>query len=388
MSRSKKGMVINGLDYTQLHRNALVADLHCDTAIPIRRGYDISQRHNSHHIDLPRLKEGGVNVQVFAASAYLVEQQAGSKNHVIRQIELLHNEIGKNPDSIAICRTSSDIERVVAEGKIAAILAIEGGLALGDDPRNAEYFYAKGIRIITIAHEAPAGWCANWKETDPGFNGLTETGREMIREMNRLGIIIDLSHSSDETVEVVLEIADAPVIASHSCARSLCRHRRNLTDNQIKAIAQSGGVIGVTFVNNFISEKYNAAYDEFWKTVSTEELKKLMVLYGSELPDEEYQKALKENFPFIINGEKKFQHLRVAVKDVVNHIDHMVNLAGADHVAIGSDFDGMSSTPIGLENCSKMPEITRELGRRNYNSIDIQKILGENFRRVFKDCCG
>jgi len=336
------------LDYRELHHEALVADLHCDTVIPIRRGYDISQRHDSHHIDIPRLREGGIDIQIFAASCNLVELEITSRDHVIKALDLLKSEIAKYSDQIVICLTTPDILKARAESKICAILAIEGGLALDSDPANVEYFYNEGVRLITIAHEAPAGWCANWKEQDTGVPGLTDLGRQIIAEMNRLGVIIDLSHSSDNTVDEVLKIASAPVIASHSCARSLCNHRRNLTDNQIKAIAASGGLIGVTFVNNFISEKYNDAYNEFWNTVSTDQLKSLMRLYSSPTPDDEYQRALKKDFGFIIEGERKFQHLRVAVKDIVDHIDYMVSLVGPDHLGIGSDFDGMSSTPIGL----------------------------------------
>ncbi len=378
----------NKLNYLKLHQEALVADLHCDTVIPIRRGYDIAKRHDSHHIDLPRLKEGGIDIQVFAACSNLVELEITSKDHVIEALDLLRMEIAKFPDLIEICLTTADILKTRADNKICAILAIEGGLALDSNPANVEYFYNEGVRLITIAHEAPASWCANWKEQDTGVPGLTDIGRQIIAEMNRLGIIIDLSHSSDNTVDEVLKITSGPVIASHSCARSLCNHRRNLTDGQIKAIAASGGLIGVTFVNNFISEKYNNAYNEFWNTVSHDQLKDLMALYSSAVPDDEYQQALQKDFGFIIEGERKFQHLRVAVKDIVDHIDHMVSLVGPDYIGIGSDFDGMSSTPIGLEDCSKIPNITKELVARSYNETDIKKILGGNFLRVFAGVCG
>jgi len=375
-------------NYQKLHHDALVADLHCDTVIPMRRGYDIAQRHDCHHIDLPRLQEGGIDIQVFAACCNLVELETSSRDHVIESLDLLRSELGKYPDQIEICLTTADILKARAANKIAGILAIEGGLALDSDSADVEYFYNKGVRLITISHETPTGWCANWKEQDTGVLGLTDLGREIIAEMNRLGMIIDLSHSSDNTVAEVLKIADRPVIASHSGARSLCGHRRNLTDEQIKAIAASGGMIGVTFVNNFISEKYNNAYNEFWNTISAEQLKSLMRLYSSPLPDDEYQQALQKDFGFIIDGERKLENLRVAVKDVVDHIDHMVSLVGPDYVGIGSDFDGMSSTPIGLEDCSKLANITKELAARNYSEIDIKKILGGNILRVFAGVCG
>lgn len=365
-----------------------IADLHCDTVIPMRRGYDIFRRNNDHHIDIPRLQEGGVNIQVFASSCNLIEQGESSRDRVIRQVELLHLEFGKHPELIEICLTSSDIERVTADGKIAAILSIEGGLALGMDVSKIKYFYDKGVRIITIAHEAPNGWCANHKEADPGFYGLSDLGRDMISEMNRLGIIIDLSHSSDATVEEVMKISSAPVIASHSNSRALCNHARNLTNQQIKAIARTGGMIGVTFVNNFISETYDKAYEAFWSGVSSDHLKQLSKLYSAKITDSEFQERLEKDFADIIEGEKSFQHLRSSIGDVIDQIDYIANLVGPEFVGIGSDFNGTSSTPMGLEDCSKVADILNELTRRSYNKADIDKILGGNFLRVFSIVCG
>ena len=366
----------------------MMVDLHCDTVMAIRRGYDLAAHHDSYHVDIPRLREGNVGVQVFACTANMTELKQSPLDYVMRSIDLLSEAIVKNGDTIEICLNSSDVQHAGANNKIAAIIAIEGGLALENKPKNVEYFRKQGVRLITIAHESPTGWCANWKEHNTSFKGLSELGREFIEEMNHQGIIIDLSHSSDETVEAVLRISKAPVIASHSNARALCNHSRNLTDEQIKAIAKTGGVIGVTFVNNFLSEKYNNAYNQFWNTVPPEMLKALLQLYSSELDDRYYQEALKRDFDFIIKGEQNLQIYHASVSDVIDQIDYIVKLAGIEYVAIGSDFDGMSSTPVGLENCSCMPAITEELLNRSFVKTGIEMIIRDNFLRVFRNICG
>lgn len=367
---------------------ALIADLHCDTVMAMGRGYDIFERHETNHVDIPRLKEGGVNIQVFASACKLADKDGGSGESVSKSIELLKSEFAKHPDLIEICLNKTDIQRIVVEAKIAAILAIEGGLALGDDPANIERFYEVGVRLITIAHEAPTGWCTNWKDSGKGLGGLTHLGREMIREMNRLGIIIDLSHGSDETVADVLDMTDAPLIASHSCARAICDHKRNLTNQQIKAIAANQGLIGVTFVSNFLSEEYRMAYDRFWNLLPRERLGRLLELCDSRVADDQYQKTLRAEFPDIIEGERRLAEIRPSANDVVDHIDHIADLVGCEHIAIGSDFDGMTNPPVGLEDCSKLGNLTAELGKRGFQNDDIKKILGENFLRIFGVICG
>lgn len=364
-----------------------IADLHCDTVMAMRRGYDIFERHDTNHIDIPRLKEGGVNIQVFASACNLIDKDGSSRAQVIKSIELLKSEFARQPDLIEICLNKADIQKTIAGGKIAAILAIEGGLALGDDPANLTRFYDMGVRLITIAHEAPTDWCTNWKDTGKGLGGLTRLGLEMIREMNRLGIIIDLSHSSDETVADVLDMADAPIIASHSCARVICGHKRNLTDEQIKAIAANQGLIGVTFVSNFVSEEYRLAYDRFWNSIPKDRLNQLLEVYSSNMTDDLYPKMLHDKFADIIEGECELAELRPSLKHVVDHIDHVVNLVGSEHVAIGSDFDGMTNPPFGLEDCSKMGNLAAELDKRGYRDDEVRKILGQNFLRVFGRIC-
>jgi membrane dipeptidase len=371
-----------------MHREALVADLHCDTLIQIKRGYDFSQRHKEYHVDIPRLMEGGVDLQVFACCPMPLKKGEHYLGHVNVSIDLLKSEISKHSDKIEVCLTSAEAEKIKAKNRIAALLAIEGGVALDEDPKNLERFYKKGIRLITITHDQPTGWCAGWKEKDLPFGGLSDLGKEMISEMNRLGIIIDLSHSSDATVEEVLKASSQPVIASHSNARSLCDHLRNLTDDQIKSLAKKGGMMGITFVSQFLSAEFGKASTEYWKKVPKDKAKALPELFLSEISEEEKQKRMQKFKPLLDEVGKKLKALRPSVKTVVDHIDYMVKLVGPDYVGIGSDFDGMSMPPLELEDCSEMPNITRELVARSYNETDIEKILGGNFMRVFKSVCG
>jgi membrane dipeptidase len=376
------------IEADRMHREALVADLHCDTLIQMKRGYDFSERHNDYHLDIPRLIEGGVDLQVFASFLGSAKKEQSPFESVSASIELLKSEISKHSDRIAVCLTSGDAQKIKQSNRIAALLSIEGGLALDKDPANVERFYKKGIRLITIAHSKPNGWCTSSEEKDASFHGLTDLGQEMITEMNRLGIIIDLSHSSDATVEEVLKVSKHPVIASHSNARSLCDHLRNLTDDQIKSLAKKGGMVGVTFVSQFLSAEFGKASTEYWKKVPKDKAKALPELFLSEIREEEKQKRMQKFKPLLDETGEKLKALRPSVKTVVDHIDYMIKLVGPDYVGIGSDFDGMSMPPLGLEDCSEMPNITRELVARSYSEADIKKILGGNFMRVFKSVCG
>lgn len=375
------------LDYNRIHKETLVADLHCDTLIQMKRGYDFSERHNDYHVDIPRLIEGGIDLQVFACCPRPLDRGKRYFDGVSSSIDLLKSEISRHSNRIELCLTSAEAEKIKASNRIAALLAIEGGVALDKNPKNLERFYEKGIRLFTITHNQPTGWCANWKEKDLAFGGLSDLGQEIISEMNRLGIIIDLSHSSDATFEAVLKVSTDPVIASHSNARSLCDHLRNLTDDQIKALAEKGGMVGITFVSQFLSSEFRKAYSENWKRVPNDKAEKLPELFLSEIPEQEKQKQMQEYKPLLDDIENKFASLRPSVKTVVDHINYMVDLVGPEHVGIGSDYDGMSMPPLGLEDCSRMPNITKELAARGYGQDDIEKILGGSFLRVFKSVC-
>lgn len=368
------------------NRYSLAADLHCDTVLQMKRGYDIAKRHKGYHIDIPRLREGGVDLQVFACLANPHIRGKSEYEMVNEYISCLKTAIAENSSDISLCHKVTEVIQAEKNNKIAAVLAIEGGTALEGNSGNIEYFYNKGIRLLTLVHEQSTDWCLSWSDTNPAFQGITELGREIIAEMNRLGMIIDISHCAASSANEAIEVSRFPVVASHSCAASLCPSGRNLTDKQIKAIADKGGLIGVTFIYFILSSELNRQSAELRK-MYPDEIKKISELFVSTMPEKELQEELIKHTSFINEFESPLNSERPTVKTVVDHIDFIINLAGVDSVAIGSDFDGMSMPPIGLEDCTGMPNITKELLVRGYKENEIEKIMGGNFMRIFKEIC-
>ncbi len=371
------------IDLDRLHRDAFVADLHCDTLHPISRGYDLSERHDNYHLDIPRLREAGIDLQVFASFASPCSD-GSRREYVERSLTRLIEVFDKNSDAMMLCRSSEEIDRARDSGKIAAMLSIEGGIPLENDPTLVGHFYDRGVRIITIVHDQSTDWCISQADKEPSFNGLTDLGREMIEAMNRHGVIVDLSHAADSTVDAVIETTTAPVIASHSCARALVDHMRNLTDEQARRIAALGGVIGVTYVPQFLDSDYCRVEVEFFRKRPKLQ-RELMGLFVSEGSEFEVQQGWVRYIDQLAPLRQKLAGLRPSVRHVVDHIEHFVGLVGADHVGLGSDFDGITTAPLGLEDCSKIPAITSELDARGYSEADIRKILGESFLRVLRE---
>ncbi len=365
-------------DYREIHTKAIVTDLHSDTPLRLRDGFDFSKRDTTGHMDLPRLKEGGVDLQVFACWLPTNTPKEKCRPTVDLLIDSLEASIKRHPDTIAICITARQARTLISSGKIAAFIGIENGVAIADTLENLRHFYDRGVRYMTLTHTASSDWCISSADTAPAFHGLTEFGKAVVREMNRLGMIIDVSHASKEAVEEVLKITTAPVIASHSCVHAICPHDRNLTDDQIKAIANNGGVIGVNFWNAYLSADVRRIEDSIIGP-HKRELDSIEALYGND------REALdKATAPIYAPADSAEKRLNINVETLVNHIDYIVKLVGPDHVALGSDFDGIPSVPIGVEDCSKLPNITKELVRRGYSDKDIARILGGNFMRVFE----
>jgi membrane dipeptidase len=367
--------------------SAFVADLHCDTVLQMRRGYDISRRHDQYHIDIPRLKEGGVGLLVLASLANPDIEGKSVFEMVNEYIDTLHTELAKNSRDITICLNSKQVLAANKAGKIAAILSIEGGTALENNPKNLEYFYNRGIRLMTMTHERSSDWCISWSDQNPAFRGIGGLGREIVEEMNRLGIIIDISHCEESSAAEIIRTSRHPVAASHSCAAAISPSGRNLSDRLITAIAEKGGISGVTFVYFLLSAEINELSSQLRKQY-VEENRAISKLFVSAEPEEIFQKKMTQFASSIEVFEKPLRRIRPTVKTVVDHIDYISNLAGVDFVGIGSDFDGMSMPPLGLEDCSQMPNLTKELLNRGYKRADTIKILGGNFMRVFRQVCG
>lgn len=374
---------LEAADYGRLHRDALVADMHSDTVLKARvdSTYDFCVRNDDGHMDLPRLREGGIDLQVFACWLPTKTPLDSCFGVTEELIDSFYTRIDACPDELTVCTNATEAQAAIDGGKIAAVLAIENGVAIANDLDNIEHFYNRGVRYITLTHTASSDWCISSADTAEAFHGLTDFGKDVVRKMNKLGMIVDISHASVSAVEEVLKITTAPIIASHSCVHALCTHDRNLTDDQIKDIAANGGVIGVNFFPAYVSEEYRLRSDSIWAH------------YG-QLYDSVEQMYI-DNDSALHAAERKLYHqLRddmskytVSIGELVNHIEYIVNLVGADYVGLGSDFDGVPTMPEGLDDCTGVPLITKELVARGYSEVDIRKILGGNFMRVFGQVC-
>jgi membrane dipeptidase len=369
-----------------LHRDAAVVDMHCDTISRAMAGEDLSRDLPKGHIDIPKLKHGGVDLQVFACFAPPPAsdlEKARSSNGVFAQIEAVHKLVEKNPDDLALVRSVDEADAARNASKTGVLIAIEGGYAIESDLVLLREFFRAGVRLMTLTHWTAADWADASGDPKPVHGGLTEFGEKVVAEMNKLGMIIDVSHVHDETFWDVLRLSRAPVVASHSCCRALTPHFRNLSDEMLKALAEKNGVVGINFWPGFLlRDDIDKAEAELYDKTAGE--------YG--LPPYpatlQAEPAVLEKFTADFKARWAAQSKTLPRGDigtVVDHIDHVVKVTGdADHVGLGSDFDGISITPAGLENAGLLPNITKELVRRGYKPADIRKILGGNFLRVFE----
>jgi len=368
-------------DYQTLHQQALVVDMHTDVLLQVLRGVDISKRLDHGHVDLVRLKEGGVDVQFFAVwpnpNTYQLKGMFEQSMHLL---DLLETVVARNQDKIVITRSPGEVVKAVNMGKIAACIGVEGGTAIENDLGKLKILYDRGARYLGLTWNDSPDWASCAKdevsEDFEGYHGLSPFGKEVIREMNRLGMIVDVSHSGDKTFWDVIQTTHKPLIASHSCVYNLCNHYRNLKDEQIKAIGRNGGVIFINFYPGYLQSGFGGKYQALIDT-SAAFLDSVKQVYG-------------DNFL----GFRKFkstyysdntQTFRPGVERIIDHIDYIISLIGDDHVGLGSDFDGISLLPKGIEDASRMPEITRLLMEKGYHPQRIRKILGGNFMRVFRE---
>jgi membrane dipeptidase len=371
----------------ELHERALVADLHCDTVMQMSRGYDISQRNANWHIDIPRLIEGGVNLQVFACFVGFLSPEEECPAEVTVLLDTLHRDISARSDQIAICLTADEAREIIKSNRIAAFIGIENGMALNNDIARLDEYYGRGVRYMTLIHNKSNGWCISANDTDPEFNGLSEFGCQVVERMNEIGMIVDVSHVHPLGVSKVLEVTNKPIISSHSCAHAICPHPRNLTDDQIRAIANTGGMIGMNYHGDFVSEKRWQVTQQFREDYPGLDMQFSLYVFG-ELTEEEIDKDRERLETAHADLIARLQPVNPDVANVVNHIEHIANVGGFDVIGLGSDFDGIFVPPNGLEDTSCVPAITAELVKRGNSSENIEKILGENFMRVFADICG
>ena len=350
-------------------------DSHIDTVqrVLIEQA-NLAERSPRGHVDLPRLKEGGVNAPFFAlwVPSYYPGPEAIRRTLDLR--DAMQRLFDAHPELIMPALNAADVERITRTGRIAAILTLEGGHQIDDDLAVLRMYHRLGIRAMTLTHFRNNGW-ADSSTDKPAHNGLTEFGKQVVREMNRMGMIVDVSHVSDKTFFDVLAVTSKPVIASHSSCRALSDIPRNMTDDMIRALAKNGGVIGINFGEGFLNpQDAEALKAEIATSASSEPTLagKALDVYAAE----EFRKGqvAKPSFG--------------TLDDAVAHIDHAVKIGGVEHVGIGSDFDGISSPPKGLEDISKMPALKAALKAKGYTDEDIRKIFGGNTLRVLREVTG
>jgi membrane dipeptidase len=361
--------------WQRIHREAIVVDTHADTlGRVLDQGIDLGERQSDGHVDFPRLREGGVDAQFFSIWA---DPSYGPDmlKRALRMIDALKQQIARHPSQAVLASSAADIRRLAREGRLAALLGLEGGDVILNDLGMLRTFYDLGVRYMTLTWAQSHDW-ADSSAGPARWRGLNDFGRRVVREMNRLGMLVDISHVSEETFNGVLEVTTRPVIASHSSARALCDHPRNLSDAQLKAMAANGGVVMVNFYPVFIDGKFKERWEEAEKSVKPQ----IDGLGEAYLDDPVGLSSALHDLHAQTMAEMEVPDL----KRVADHIEHIAKVAGIDHVGLGSDYDGIPRPPAGLEDVSRLPALTRELWQRGFREPELRKILGENFLRVFE----
>jgi membrane dipeptidase len=360
----------------RIHRQALVIDGHNDLPWQYRekkdlsfRAIDIAKPQKALHTDIPRLRQGGVGAQFWSAYVPAESMKDGSAvRQTLEQIDVIHRMVRAYPGTFEMAYSADDIVRIHQNGKIASLIGVEGGHSIDNSLGVLRMLYALGTRYMTLTHSENLAW-ADSATDKPQHHGLTEFGEQAVAEMNRLGMLVDLSHVSAETMKHALRVTRAPVIFSHSSAYALAPHPRNVPDDVLPLVAKNGGVVMVNFFPGFIVPEAARVMKGMFQMV-----RELRAKYPKE---EEFLLALRE-------WQREHPIPTGNVHNVVDHIEHIIKVAGIDHVGLGSDFDGITAVPKQLEDVSCYPNITQELLNRGYDKEEIHKVLGGNLLRVFR----
>ena len=363
----------------RVYREAFVIDTHNDMATRILDdGYDPDVRHvpgfgpREGHTDLPRLVESGISAQfmsAWVASSYAATPGA-SFGRAMQQVTTIRALVDRHPDRLRFATTGADVRRARREGKVAILIGVEGGHAIESSLERLRDLHARGVRYLTLTWNNGLSWAgSSMGEGGTRTGGLTDFGREVVREMNRLGMLVDISHVSDSTVFDAIATSSVPVIASHSSARALAGSPRNLTDEQLRAVARSGGVVNVNFFSRFLDDEYSARADAVEARIAAARA-------GSDSAGIARLAGLRDSLlaavpptPFGV---------------LIDHIEHVARVAGVDHVGLGSDFDGVSALPDGMEDVTRLPRIAQALLDRGWSEEDVKKVLGGNMLRVME----
>jgi membrane dipeptidase len=362
-----------------LHFGTIVVDTHDDTTQRLLDpAFDLAARHADGNIDIPRMREGGLGALFFSIWIPGTVTGPPAVERALAQIEAVRRQATLHPRDIALATTADEIRRAAAQHRIAALIGIEGGHMIADDLKNLDRFFDLGARYMTLTHSVNVDW-ADSSGDKPAHNGLTDLGKQVVAEMNRLGMIVDISHVSDKTFYDVLAVSKAPVLASHSSCRAICNAPRNMSDTMIRDLAAKGGVIQINYFNGFLSQAYWDALEADGGRLDKELDAKAAQKCGQDVPCSEAER-LRLEAAYVAAGRLP----RVEWTAIVDHIDHAVKLVGAEHVGLGSDFDG-ASMPNGMEDASHLPQITEALLQKGYSSRDIRNILGGNTLRVMTE---
>ena len=365
----------------QIHEKAIVVDTHNDVLSTVTlMGMDFSSDlKGKAHSDLGRFRQGGVDVQIFSIFCDDHYGKGSAFSFANREIDSLYAMAKRHSDQLMIVTNPAQLNKAVKEKKLAAMLGVEGGHMIEDDMDKLDSFYKRGVRYMTLTWNNSTSWATSaWDEKLKSFSvtpyGLNSFGRQVVKRMNELGMIVDISHTGEQTVRDVLEVTSKPVMASHSSVYALCPVPRNLKDDQIRSIAKNKGVIQVNFYSGFLDSNYVKRLDEF----IGRHKKEYDSLIALKLPNYLMNDILSKRYPV------ESSQLRPPLSALIDHIDYIVKLVGIDYVGLGSDFDGIESAPQGLDGVQDFPKITEALLKKGYSEKDIDKILGGNFLRVFK----
>ncbi len=373
------GTLVRSGDHKKLHRQSIVVDTHNDVLLRAMEGEDLSVRTTKGHSDVARLIEGGVDVQFFSVwcgSEYGTGTAYRRANDMIDSLESI---VQRSNGKAVMPRNYKDVERELKKGKLLALIGVEGGHMIEDSIKNLEALAARGMNYMTLTWNNSTSWATSAAdETEKGdslaFKGLTDFGRKVVSRMNELGVIVDLSHVGERTFWDALAVVKKPVLVSHSSVYTICPSRRNLKDEQIKAVAKNNGVICINFYSGFLDSTFHRKVDAIRKGNQS-------LVDSIKLNNTDYWKA-----ELMIDSALSLQYMdiRPPLSVLIDHIDYVAKLAGTDHVGIGSDFDGVESLPKEMDDVTFLPNITRELQKRGYSDKDIRKILGGNVMRVMK----
>ena len=365
----------------KVHHAAIVADTHNDIlSVVAEKGYDLGKNlKGTTHTDLSRLKEGGVDIQVFSIFCDERFGKGTAFNYALRELDTLNSLANRNPDKITVVHSPKQLTTALRAHTIAAITGVEGGHMIEDNLHYLDSLYRRGVRYMTLTWNNSTSWATSAADESAGKSpfgtkGLTVFGKQVVKRMNDLGIMVDISHVGEQTFKDVISTTTKPVIASHSSVYNLCPHPRNLKDDQIRAIGKNGGVVFINFYSGFIDSTYMKRKAEFMQ-IHKHEVDSLVALKWPIYQVEDL---------FFKKYQNETEVLRPTLAQLIDHFDYVIRLIGVDHVGIGSDFDGIESAPQGLNGVEDFPKITEALLQRGYSVKDVKKILGENFIRVFK----